>query len=157
MANIGGPAVLPVILALVMFTAGSYLGLRIATLRSQEAGVWPPRVSVLLALVAIAEAGFLAVWSATAGYPSTAMTFVLIALFSVAMGIQTAAVRSLGVQGVFTTAGTFTLVALAGTFAGFRLRSEMPRLACVLVGLVAGAIAGGLLSCTRTTPPYCLL
>ena len=74
MANIGGPAVLPVILALVMFTAGSYLGLRIATLRSQEAGVWPPRVSVLLALVAIAEAGFLAVWSATAGYPSTAMT-----------------------------------------------------------------------------------
>ena len=32
MANIGGPAVLPVILALVMFTAGSYLGLRIATL-----------------------------------------------------------------------------------------------------------------------------
>ena len=145
MANIGGPAVLPVILALVMFTAGSYLGLRIATLRSQEAGVWPPRVSVLLALVAIAEAGFLAVWSATAGYPSTAMTFVLIALFSVAMGIQTAAVRSLGVQGVFTTAGTFTLVALAGTFAGSRLRGEMSRLTCVLVGLVAGAIAGGLL------------
>ena len=39
MANIGGPAVLPVNLALVMFTARSYLGLRIATLRSQGAGV----------------------------------------------------------------------------------------------------------------------
>ena len=61
------------------------------------------------------------------------------------MGIQTAAVRSLSVQGVFTTAGTFTLVALAGTFAGFRLRGEMSRLTCVLVGLVACAIAGGLL------------
>jgi uncharacterized membrane protein YoaK (UPF0700 family) len=61
------------------------------------------------------------------------------------MGIQTAAVRSLGVQGIFTTAGTFTLVAFAGTFAGSRSKSEMPRLVGVLLGLVAGAVAGGLL------------
>nr|EJI94388.1 putative membrane protein [Rhodococcus sp. JVH1] len=96
-------------------------------------------------MVAIAEAGFLAVWVATAGQSSTAITDVLIVLFSLAMGIQTAAVRSLGVQGVFTTAGTFTLVAFAETLAGSRPRSEIPRLVGVLVRLVAGAIGGGLL------------
>jgi uncharacterized membrane protein YoaK (UPF0700 family) len=144
-ARLGGPDILPVIFALSMFAVGSYLGVRIATVRSPEPGLWPRRVSVLLALVAIADAAFLAVWLATAGQPSTEIADVLIVLFSLAMGLQTAAVRSLGVQGVFTTAGTFTLFALAETFAGSRERAEMPRLAGVLVGLVAGAIGGGLL------------
>ena len=66
-------------------------------------------------------------------------------LFSLAMGIQTAAVRSLSVQGIFTTAGTFTLVAVTGVIAGARSKTEMPRLVGVLVGLAAGAVVGGLL------------
>jgi uncharacterized membrane protein YoaK (UPF0700 family) len=144
-AEIEGPDVIPVIFALSMFAVGAYLGLRITARRSDESGLWPPVMSLLLALVAIAEAGFLVVWLATAGHPSAGMADVLVAVFSLAMGIQTAAVRSLGVQGIFTTAGTFTLVALAGTFAGSRSRGEMPRLAGVLVGLVAGAVGGGLL------------
>jgi uncharacterized membrane protein YoaK (UPF0700 family) len=143
-ANLEGPC-LPVVLALSTFAVGAYLGLRIATLRARDPGSWPHRMSVLVALVAIAEASFLAVWSATAGHPSTEIIDVLIVLFSLAMGIQTAAVRSLGVQGVFTTAGTFTLVAFAATFAGSRPRGEMPRLFGVLLGLIAGAIGGGLL------------
>src|SRR6202171_4760164 len=144
-AEIEGPDVIPVIFALSMFVVGSFLGLRITALRSQESGSWPPAMTVLLALVAIAEAAFLVVWLATAGQPSPKVSDVLIVLFSLAMGIQTAAVRSLGVQGVFTTAGTFTLVAFAGTFAGSRSRAEMPRLAGVLAGLIAGAVGGGLL------------
>jgi uncharacterized membrane protein YoaK (UPF0700 family) len=144
-AEIEGPDVVPVIVALSMFTVGAYVGLRFTTLRPNESGLWPPAVTVLLFLVAVAEASFLVVWLSTAGHPSTEVADVLIALFSLAMGIQTAAVRSLGVQGVFTTAGTFTLVAFAGTFAGSRSRSEMHRLAGVLLGLVAGAVAGGLL------------
>ena len=129
----------------VAFAAGSYLGLRITTLRSKESGPWPPAMTVLLTLVAIAESASLAVWLATTGHPPTAGCDVLIALYSLAMGIQTAAVRSLGVQGVFTTAGTFTLVALTGTFAGSRSKAEIPRLTGVFVGLVAGAVGGGLL------------
>lgn len=144
-AEIEGPDVVPVIVALVMFTAGAFLGLRFTAMRSNESGSWFPAVTVLLAFVAIAEASFLVVWLSTAGHPSTVDADVLIALSSLAMGIQTAAVRSLGVQGIFTTAGTFTLVAFAGTFAGSRSRSEMPRLVGVLLGLVAGAVAGGLL------------
>jgi uncharacterized membrane protein YoaK (UPF0700 family) len=144
-AEIEGPDVLPVIIALSTFAVGSYVGLRITTQRSGESSLWPRSVSLLLAFVAVAEACFLAAWLATAGHPSTDIADVLLALFSLAMGIQTAAVRSLGVPGVFTTAGTFTLVALTETFAGSRPRVEVPRLVGVLVGLVAGAIGGGLL------------
>jgi uncharacterized membrane protein YoaK (UPF0700 family) len=144
-ANLGGPAVMPVALALGLFSAGAYLGARVTTRYSRQAGVWPPRVSVLLTLVAVTEAGFLGLWSSTAGRPSHEMADVLIALLALGMGIQTAAVRSLGVQGVFTTAGTFTLVAFAETLAGTRPKAEMPRLVGVLLGLVAGAVGGGLL------------
>lgn len=144
-AEIEGPDVVPVIVALSMFTVGAYLGQRFTALRSNESSLWPPAVTVLLIVAAVAEASFLVVWLSTAGHPSTEVADVLIALFSLAMGIQTAAVRSLGVQGIFTTAGTFTLVAFAGTFAGSRSRSELPRLVGVLLGLVAGAVAGGLL------------
>ena len=143
-ANLRGPAVQPVVCALATFAVGSYFGLRFTTLR-QDAGLWPRSVSILLAIVAVSEVGFLVLWSATAGQPSTGLTDLLLMMFSLAMGIQTAAVRSLGVQGVFTTAGTFTLVQFAGTFAGSRSRAEIPRLAGVLLGLVAGAVAGGLL------------
>ena len=143
-ANLGGPAVLPVLCALIMFTAGSCAAQRFTALH-QEEGLWSRAVSILLSVVAITEAAFLVGWSATAGQPSPGLTDVLLMLFSLAMGIQTGAVRSLGVQGVFTTAGTFTLVALAGTFARSRPTAEIPRLAGVLAGLAAGAAAGGLL------------
>jgi uncharacterized membrane protein YoaK (UPF0700 family) len=144
-AEIEGPDVVPVMFAIATFAAGSYLGLRIATQRSGESGPWPPAMTVLLTLVATAEGSFLVVWLATGGHPPAKVGDVLIILFSLAMGIQTAAVRSLGVQGVFTTAGTFTLVAFAGTFTGSRSRAEMPRLAGVLAGLIVGAVGGGLL------------
>jgi uncharacterized membrane protein YoaK (UPF0700 family) len=156
-AEIEGPDVVPVIFAISMFAAGSYLGLRIATQHSRRSGPWPPTMTVLLVLTATAEGAFLVVWLAANGHPPTKVGDVLIILFSLAMGIQTAAVRSLGVQGVFTTAGTFTLVAFAGTFAGSRSRAEMPRLAGVLAGLIAGAVGGGLLflharSCAPVLP-----
>ena len=144
-ANINGPALLPVICALSAFAVGSYLGLRISMLRSQESGWWPRKMSVLLTVTAMSEAAFVGVWVATNGQPSAAITDVLIVVYSLGMGMQTAAVRSLGVQGVFTTAGTFTLIALTSTFAGSRSKAEMPRLAGVLVGLVTGAVGGGLL------------
>jgi uncharacterized membrane protein YoaK (UPF0700 family) len=144
-AELEGPDVVPVLVALAMYAVGVYLGLRFAARRSYESGLWPPAMTVLLGLVAIAETFFLVGWLATASHPSAAVAHVLIGLLSIAMGIQTAAVRSLGVQGIFTTAGTFTLVAFVGTFAGSRSRAELPRLTGVLVGLVAGAAAGGLL------------
>jgi uncharacterized membrane protein YoaK (UPF0700 family) len=51
-ANMRGPAVVPVALALTAFALGSYLGLRTATLRRPEPKAVAPRMSVLLAFVA---------------------------------------------------------------------------------------------------------
>jgi uncharacterized membrane protein YoaK (UPF0700 family) len=144
-AKTGDPDVTAVVVTLCAFAVGSYVGQRVTTPTAQANEVWPRSVTRLFVLVTLAEASFFVVWSTTAGHPSTALTDVLIALLSLAMGIQTGAVRSLGVQGVFTTAGTFTLVAVVGILAGSRPKNEMPRLVGVLVGLVTGAVVGGLL------------
>jgi Protein of unknown function (DUF1275) len=42
-AEIDGPDIVPVIVALSMFTAGAYLGLRFTARRSNESGLWPRR------------------------------------------------------------------------------------------------------------------
>lgn len=143
--NAGGPNFLSVICALACFAVGAFLGTRISLPLAQSHGLWPGRVSATLTLVAAVEAVSLLLWLATDGATTAVMINVFLALFSLAMGLQTAAVRALGVQGVFTTAATFTFLALAGDFAGSRPKAEAPRLAGVLAGLVAGAIAGGLL------------
>jgi uncharacterized membrane protein YoaK (UPF0700 family) len=62
------------------------------------------------------------------------------------MGMQSAAVRMLHVEGVFTTAATATFIALVSDFANWSARDvEKRRLAGVLVSLFVGATAGGLL------------
>jgi uncharacterized membrane protein YoaK (UPF0700 family) len=62
------------------------------------------------------------------------------------MGIQTSAVFSLGVRAVFTTAATATWAALMGDLSQWsKSVADRRRLASVLVGLFAGAVAGGLL------------
>jgi uncharacterized membrane protein YoaK (UPF0700 family) len=144
-AEIKRPDAIPVIVALSMFAAGAYLGLRFTARRGQESSLWSPAMTVLLGLVVIAEAFFLVGWLATAGHPSTEIADVLIALLSLAMGIQTAAVRSLGVQGIFTTAGTFTLVAFAGTFAGSGHGTRCPASPVYSLGWLQAPSRGGLL------------
>jgi uncharacterized membrane protein YoaK (UPF0700 family) len=63
------------------------------------------------------------------------------------MGMQSAAVRRLHVDGVFTTAATATIIFLSGDLAnGPASAKERRRLACVLASLFLGATAGGLLS-----------
>jgi uncharacterized membrane protein YoaK (UPF0700 family) len=62
------------------------------------------------------------------------------------MGMQSAAVRRLHVEGVFTTAATATIIYLAGDLANWPATvAERRRLTGVLVSLLAGATAGGVL------------
>ena len=71
---------------------------------------------------------------------------VLLAVSALAMGIQTAAVFSLGVAGVFTTAATATTTVLMGDTAHWaQTRPDRRRLVLILAALVSGAVAGGLL------------
>jgi uncharacterized membrane protein YoaK (UPF0700 family) len=62
------------------------------------------------------------------------------------MGMQTAAIGSLGVRGVFTTAATASLAIFMGDFSGWaQSAGERRRLAAVVLGLFAGAVIGGVL------------
>lgn len=148
-ANAGDFNVVRVALALAVFSAGSFLSTLIVKSSrgsGRGSGVWPRRVTVALGVVVIAQAGFLAIWVATDGWPSNGVADVLAGLWALAMGMQTAAVFSLGVTGVFTTAATATVVVLMGDVAAWpKSATERRRLAGVLVALFAGAAAGGLL------------
>lgn len=95
----------------------------------------------------ILQAVFLAVWTATSGRPGTGSSDTLTAVMALGMGLQSGAVMALAVQGVFTTAATATVMFLMRDLAKLPDASgeERARLAGVLVALLAGAIAGGLL------------
>jgi uncharacterized membrane protein YoaK (UPF0700 family) len=136
-----GLEVLPVAVALCAFAIGSYFGTRMTD--SQELSLWPSGVSRALALTAVLQLLFLIIWALAAGQPGDTRVNALLALSGLAMGLQTAAVRSLEVKGIFTTAATFTLVAFMGDLAGSRPTDEAPRVAGVLIGLVIGAALGG--------------
>jgi hypothetical protein len=74
--------------------------------------VWPSRVTVALALSLSAHAGILTVWLATDGQPSIVITHVLLGFGALAMGMQSAAVKRLKMEGVFTTAAKATVIFL---------------------------------------------
>jgi hypothetical protein len=103
------------------------------------AGPWPSRVTAALGVALTAQAAFLVLWETTSGRPGAATGETLVVLSALAMGLQSGAVFSLGVAGVFTTAATATLIFLS--------RGEAPqaRFAGTLIALCAGAAAGALL------------
>jgi len=145
-AGTGGTHVVRVIVALAAFSAGVFAGTRIVG-DAPRAGVWSPRWTAALGVALAFEAAFVVVWLVVSGHPGDAMADVLVGLFAVAMGIQSSAVMALGVQGVFTTASTGTVMFLMRDLAtGSRAAaSDRTRLVGILVALVAGAAAGGLL------------
>ncbi len=103
-------------------------------------------MTVALGTTLVAQAAFVVLWIGVDAAPSQGSTNVLLAVMALAMGIQTAAVYSLGLRGVTTTAATATWAALIGDLSRWSQPSdERFRLAGVLIGVVAGAIAGGLL------------
>ena len=146
-ADAGGPGWSAIIVAMAAFAVGAYLGTLIANSKGDgTSGVWPNHVTVALGLSLIGHIGFQILWLAVRGQPSTDAANWLIGLWGVAMGMQTAAVRSLHVEGVFTTAATATFIFFFGDFATWsRSAEEMRRLRGVLISLFFGATAGGLL------------
>jgi uncharacterized membrane protein YoaK (UPF0700 family) len=134
----------PIFLSLVAFSAGVLLARRIVGDRNGHE-VWPGVVSGVLRLAAVAQAGFLLVWIATSGHPAGGEVAVLLGLSAIAMGLQSGAVRALGVPGVFTTAATATVIGLMSDLAAHTRAKDTARLSMVLGGLLAGAAAGGLL------------
>jgi uncharacterized membrane protein YoaK (UPF0700 family) len=134
------------------FCAGVLLAAVLIQLISKRAApgrdsrVWPVGVSIVLALEVLVQAGFLAGWLAVRGHPGLVLEAVLVGLSALAMGMQSDAVAALGVTGVTTTyvTGTMTGLLRALVVGGDDIPSRLRRLA-VLVGLLVGAVMGGVL------------
>jgi uncharacterized membrane protein YoaK (UPF0700 family) len=142
-AGAGGPDALRVLCALCGFAAGVFASTLIVR-PSKGSALWPGRVTLALGAGLAAQTAFLALWAATSGRPGAASGDVLAGVSALAMGLQSGAVLSLAVTGVFTTAATATVMFLMRD-AAEGTRGEPARFAGVLVALCAGAGAGALL------------
>lgn len=132
-------------LALVAFSVGAAGGAMVLR-RGGARGEWPPIVSATLAIEAVALGVFAVTWhlkGPAAG--SDAMTGGLIALSGLAMGIQAAAVRHLGVPGVASTYITGTLTSLMAELVTGSASRHLRLLASVFLVYGAGALIGTVL------------
>jgi uncharacterized membrane protein YoaK (UPF0700 family) len=123
-----------------------------ASAGSGDAGSWTPWVVATLGLEAAVLIGFTIGWEVTGTHPSGGSEFVLIALATVAMGLQSAVVVVLDISGVGTTYLTGTLTSLLDSLAspgeerGTATRRQANlRRAFALSALVVGALLAGLL------------
>lgn len=144
-AGAPAPGAVAIVVAVVAFAAGAFISTRIVN-PSNRSAIWPPRVTVALSASLVPHAVFLTVWFVTHGRPSVDVAHVLLGAWGFAMGMQSAAVRVLRVQGVFTTAATATMLLLVADLTNWSAtRVERRRFTGVLVSLFVGATCGGLL------------
>ncbi|MGH7770598.1 MAG: YoaK family protein [Candidatus Binatia bacterium] len=161
-------AALRSIVALIGFAAGVAAGAMIVE-RDDKDRRWPRAVTKALALEAVFLAVFVLTWHFAGNSRGAAAVYFLIVLLSLAMGLQAAAVRRLGVPGIATTYITGTMTSLMVDLVGWiRSAASPPRPAGIegnknnessgvpweqRVGLLAGvfflygfgALAGGVL------------
>jgi uncharacterized membrane protein YoaK (UPF0700 family) len=132
-------------LALVTFSAGAAGGAMVLR-RGRARGEWPPIVTATLAIEAVVLGVFAAMWhlKGPAARPE-ALTLGLIALSGLAMGIQAAAVRHLGVPGVASTYITGTLTSLMAELVTDSASRHLRLLASVFLVYGAGALIGTVL------------
>ena len=133
--------------ALAGFVVAVFLTSRLIRAYDKDAddakgSVWPRPVTAAIAAEALPLIGVAVAWGLTAGRPTGATQLTLCAAAAFAMGMQSAAVRALGVAGLSTTFFTGTLTDTVRDLTGpgpVRWSSG----ASGLVALVAGAAAEG--------------
>ena len=133
-------------LALVAFSVGAAGGAMVLQ-RGRARGEWPSIVTATLAIEAVALGIFALMWRVKgAAAPSDdPVILVLIALSGLAMGIQAAAVRHLGVPGVASTYITGTLTSLMAELVTGSATRHLRLLASVFLVYGAGALIGTVL------------
>jgi len=139
------PRLVSVLASMAAFAVGIFLATIISG--EQKSGVmWSPRTTFTLGVSLLAHLGFVAIWFANSGRPGASTFPILLAVWALAMGLQSGAVRKLHVEGIFTTAATGTLMVLAADLVNWRLtRDERRRARGVLISLFVGATAGAYL------------
>ncbi|MGH3253798.1 MAG: DUF1275 family protein [Streptosporangiaceae bacterium] len=114
-----------------------------------RAGAWPVHITwALLAELALLG-GFAVGWEVTGARPGGWVQFCLLAMAAAGMGVQSSAVKNMGLTEVSTTYLTGTLTGLVSSLVspGPRAPDRWRRLG-VLLGLAAGASLTGLLVAT---------
>jgi uncharacterized membrane protein YoaK (UPF0700 family) len=146
----GAPRMSAVLVPMAGFAFGVYLATLIVmpetetnNRKKSADAVWPPHVTYALGVSLLPHLGFIVLWITTGSSPTDSAILGLLALWALAMGMQSAAIRWLNVGGVFTTAATATFIFFFGSFARHPLTGEeRRRLSGVLVSLIIGATAG---------------
>jgi uncharacterized membrane protein YoaK (UPF0700 family) len=133
--------------ALAGFVAAVFLTSRLIRAHDKDAddakrSVWPRPVTVAIAAEAFPLIGVAVAWGLTAGRPAGATQLTLCAAAAFAMGMQSAAVRALGVAGLSSTFFTGTLTETVRDLTGPGPLGWSPA-STGLVALVAGAAAQG--------------
>jgi uncharacterized membrane protein YoaK (UPF0700 family) len=109
----------------------------------QAPAAWPGRVTLALAVECVVLAAITVGWEIQGVRPSGAVQVVLLAGAALAMGIQGAAVRTLGVAGISTTYMTGMLTGILADLATVRSPAVRHRLV-LLAMLILGAVASGI-------------
>jgi uncharacterized membrane protein YoaK (UPF0700 family) len=133
--------------ALAGFVVAVFLTSRLIRAHDKDAddakrSVWPRPVTVAIAAEAFPLIGVAVAWGLTAGRPAGATQLTLCAAAAFAMGMQSAAVRALGVAGLSSTFFTGTLTETVRDLTGPGPLRWSPA-SSGLVALVAGAGAQG--------------
>jgi uncharacterized membrane protein YoaK (UPF0700 family) len=141
------PRIVSVLASMAAFAVGIYLATRITSSGEQKSGaIWSPRATFALGVSLLPHLCFVAIWFATSGRPSASAVPILLAVWALAMGLQSAAVRKLNLAGIFTTAATGSLISLAADVVNWKMtRDERRRMRGILISLVIGATAGAYL------------
>lgn len=140
------------ITSILSYMLGCAIGARLAGLPKPDDGIWPIQVSRTLALQTLISLGCASGWWISGPHRTYAVELILLAANALCLGMQSSTVQRFGEGGLSTTYLTGTLTGLVAKLAtGGRLGS-VRRNMFLLLGLIAGAVLGALL--TRRAPTY---
>jgi uncharacterized membrane protein YoaK (UPF0700 family) len=131
--------------AILAFIAGAALGARVAGTPRDGDRIWPRAVTLGLLVELAFMAAYAVGWWVTGAAPGTGVAFALLLASAVGLGIQSSTVQRFGVSGLSTTYMTGTLTTVVIRLATGRGVKEVWHSVEVLLGLIAGAVAGTLL------------
>lgn len=129
-------------IAVVFFITGVLAGAQVGGKRSETDSVWPWRVTVALIIEALLFTALLVIWMVSGADRNDTIAKVVLALATLALGIQTSAVRRFGISGLSSTYLTGTLTVMVEGFAARRPFSQQVPSLLVLTMLIVGAAAG---------------
>lgn len=133
------------VVALLGFASGALLaGRRLEPVRDPDP--WPRAVTSVLYVELVLVLLFAVLWAWVGGRPEGPITYGLIAISSVGMGMQSAVGRKLAVPGVSTNVLTMAMTGLMAELAAVGISgSEARRWAAAVLAMGAGAAIGAAL------------